>query len=136
MYDVIRGWGRLVCHPKVDGREGRVKIVKKFMDIICESPVALGYMVGPPIGSALYQYGGFTTPFYVVGSLTALVAVVLVFLVPKMRGSLESGNDDHGTDSKPDCGGGGGKKLSLLEVVKVSGLMTRHSWRTFSLVFL
>ena len=85
-------------------------------------PIGLGYMLGPPIGSALYQYGGFTTPFYVIGGLTALLAVVLIFLVPKMRGSRESGNDDHGTRSNPNCDGGG-KKLSLLEVVKVSFLM-------------
>lgn len=49
-------------------------------------------MVGPPIGSALYQYGGFATPFYVIGGLTVLVAVVLVFLVPKVRGGRESGD--------------------------------------------
>ena len=79
-------------------------------------------MLGPPIGSALYQYGGFTTPFYVIGSLTALLAVVLVFLVPKMRGSRESGSDDHGANSNPNCVGGG-KKLSLLEVMKVGLLM-------------
>ena len=54
--------------------------------------IALGYMVGPPIGSALYQYGGFATPFYVIGGLTFLVAVVLVFLVPKVRGGRESGD--------------------------------------------
>ena len=88
-------------------------------------PIGLGYMLGPPIGSALYQYGGFTTPFYVIGSLTALLAVVLIFLVPKMRGSRESGSEDHGTDSNPICVGGG-KKLSLLEVMKVSLLMAGY----------
>ena len=85
-------------------------------------PIGLGYMLGPPIGSALYQYGGFTTPFYVIGSLTALLAVVLIFLVPKMKGSQESGSDDHGANSNPNCVGGG-KKLSLLEIMKVSLLM-------------
>ena len=97
---------------------GRQALVTAYTEML----VGLGFMVGPPIGSALYQYGGFTTPFYAIGSLTTVVAVVLVFLVPKMKEGQESDDvDDDGKDRK-SSGSGGAKKLSLLEIIKVAML--------------
>ena len=91
-----------------------------------EMSVGLGFMVGPPIGSALYQYGGFSTPFYVIGSLTAIMSVLLVFLVPKMKEGQESDDDkDDGGDPQSD-GVGVAKKLSFLEIIKVAELMHVH----------
>ena len=74
-----------------------------------EMSVGLGFMVGPPIGSALYQYGGFSTPFYVIGSLTAIMSVLLVFLVPKMK---------EGTKKHVQWADDGGKKFEDMREAK------------------
>ena len=95
---------------------GRQALVTAYTEMF----VGLGYMVGPTIGSALYQYGGFTTPFYVIGGLTAIVALVLIFLVPKMKDSQQSEDDDVDGKNRQTSSGGSAKKLRLLDIIKVA----------------
>ncbi len=41
--------------------------------------------LGPALGSALYSVGGFTLPYIVVASMAFVMAVVLAFVVPKVK---------------------------------------------------
>ena len=45
----------------------------------------LGYMLGPALGSVLYNAGGFMLPFIVVGSIGLIVATALVFVIPNVK---------------------------------------------------
>ena len=47
-------------------------------------------VVGVPAGIALAAYGGWRTPFYVIGGLSLIVWLLLPYLVPSMRGHLEN----------------------------------------------
>ena len=42
----------------------------------------LGYSLGPAIGGALYEVGGFKLPFITVGSIALVMAITLIFLIP------------------------------------------------------
>lgn len=44
----------------------------------------LGYMLGPGVGAALYEVGGFMLPFLVVGSLSTILSVMLAFTIPDL----------------------------------------------------
>lgn len=46
------------------------------------SAFMVGLVVGPSLGGVLYQWGGFSAPFLVVGCFFAVVTVVLFFLMP------------------------------------------------------
>ena len=44
----------------------------------------LGYMLGPGVGAALYEAGGFMLPFLIIGSLSTLFSVALAFTIPDL----------------------------------------------------
>eukprot|EP00128_Syssomonas_multiformis_P016218 Colp12_sorted_trinity150504_noHs@12698 len=46
---------------------------------LVETAGGLGFMVGPPVGGALYSAGGFTLPFLVMGLLCVLPLVLIPF---------------------------------------------------------
>ena len=47
-----------------------------------EMCIGLGYMLGPPLGSFLYELGGFILPFEVVGSVCICAAIGVYFSIP------------------------------------------------------
>jgi MFS family permease len=47
-----------------------------------ETFFGLGLIVGPTVGGALYQVGGFVTPFLILGSTLFLSAVMTAFVLP------------------------------------------------------
>ncbi|XP_078482142.1 MFS-type transporter SLC18B1-like [Ciona intestinalis] len=47
-----------------------------------ETLVSIGGMMGPLVGGALYQYGGYATPFIVLSSLQFVLMVVCWYLLP------------------------------------------------------
>ena len=47
-----------------------------------EMAFGLGYSIGPAIGGALYDLGGFKLPFITVGSIALVMAIALIFLIP------------------------------------------------------
>ena len=49
-----------------------------------EISTGLGMIVGPLLGGWLYSIGGFGLPFYVVGGMMLIGAVINLFLVPKV----------------------------------------------------
>ena len=42
----------------------------------------LGYMLGPWLGAALYEYGGFILPFLTVGITSTILSITLAFSIP------------------------------------------------------
>ncbi|XP_070533941.1 MFS-type transporter SLC18B1-like [Ptychodera flava] len=54
----------------------------------------LGYMIGPPLGGVLYQTGGYTLPFVLLGGITLLACFCIACTLPHETGnsSQESGS--------------------------------------------
>lgn len=59
------------------------------------------------MGSALYGVGGFTLPFLSVGSVTLVVAILLLFIVPNVKMEEKDKTD-------------GGKSLTFTGLIKVT----------------
>ena len=65
-------------------------IAKEFPDRVAtmfatlEAFFGLGLIFGPSIGGILYQAGGYTLPFVVLGSILICVACVTFFVLPGM----------------------------------------------------
>lgn len=63
-------------------------IAKEFPDNVAitfaslETCFGLGLIVGPTVGGALYEIGGYTTPFAIMGSALFLSAVLTGFVLP------------------------------------------------------
>ncbi|XP_070533935.1 MFS-type transporter SLC18B1-like [Ptychodera flava] len=64
----------------------------------------LGLMIGPPVGGALYQVGGYSLPFIVWGSFCVAIVAVNYFIVP---------------DEKEECK----KTASLIELLKIPSVI-------------
>ncbi|XP_046424027.1 MFS-type transporter SLC18B1-like isoform X1 [Neodiprion virginianus] len=70
-------------------------IAKEFPDNVAttfaslETFFGLGLIVGPTVGGALYQIGGYTTPFAVLGSALFLAAVMTSFVLPTHEQNAE-----------------------------------------------
>lgn len=43
-------------------------------------------MIGPPIGGVLYEWGSFSSPFFVMGGITLTCFVLLLSVIPKDKG--------------------------------------------------
>jgi MFS family permease len=52
-----------------------------------ETFFGLGLITGPTVGGALYQVGGYTTPFVVMGAALFLSAVMTALVLPEHRES-------------------------------------------------
>ncbi|XP_066598482.1 MFS-type transporter SLC18B1-like [Prorops nasuta] len=80
-------------------------IAKEFPDNVAttfaslETFFGLGLIVGPTVGGALYQIGGYTTPFAVLGSALFLAAVMTVFILP-VHDDLDSDTHNSGGFAK------------------------------------
>ncbi|GBL78647.1 MFS-type transporter SLC18B1 [Araneus ventricosus] len=59
---------------------------------LMETAFGLGLIVGPTIGGALYQVGGFVTPFVVNGGFLLLGFLILSFLLPQTDAERPSGS--------------------------------------------
>uniref|UniRef100_A0A914GSB4 Major facilitator superfamily (MFS) profile domain-containing protein n=1 Tax=Globodera rostochiensis TaxID=31243 RepID=A0A914GSB4_GLORO len=60
---------------------------------IMETFAGLGFTVGPVIGGVLYEYGGFETPFFVLGSVLMMASFLSFFLFQE----IEDDASDHST---------------------------------------
>ncbi|KAI4465882.1 major facilitator superfamily [Holotrichia oblita] len=87
-------------------------IAKEFPDNVAttfaslETFFGLGLIVGPTVGGALYQIGGYTTPFAVLGTALFCAAILTGIVLPKH----ESGRD-HAIGS------------SIFRVLKIPGVL-------------
>ncbi|XP_011498704.1 PREDICTED: MFS-type transporter SLC18B1-like [Ceratosolen solmsi marchali] len=89
-------------------------IAKEFPDNVAttfaslETFFGLGLIVGPTVGGALFQLGGYTTPFAVLGFALFLAAVVTAFVLPIHQHNEQ---DNQSTEGK------------FMKVLKVPGVM-------------
>ena len=58
----------------------------------------LGYMLGPGVGAALYELGGFKLPFLLVGGVSTILSILLAFSIPDTN---ESANEEEIRDRTP-----------------------------------
>nr|XP_031841596.1 MFS-type transporter SLC18B1-like [Nomia melanderi] len=71
-------------------------IAKEFPDNVAttfaslETFFGLGLIVGPTVGGALFQVGGYTTPFAVLGFALFITAVMTIFILPVHPNSSET----------------------------------------------
>jgi len=106
-------------------------IAKEFPDRVAtmfatlEAFFGLGLIFGPSIGGILYQAGGYTLPFVVLGSILICVACVTFFVLPDQYN--DKGND---SDSSDSIGLDGGQKKGLLDALRVPTIFIS----TYSLV--
>ncbi|TRY80723.1 hypothetical protein TCAL_12990 [Tigriopus californicus] len=66
-----------------------------------EMCLGLGYMIGPVLGSLLYESGGFGLPFYIVGGIIIVLAFALLLIVPKVQPGTVVKSHESVDDSKP-----------------------------------
>ncbi|XP_066159093.1 MFS-type transporter SLC18B1-like isoform X1 [Euwallacea fornicatus] len=87
-------------------------IAKEFPDKVAttfaslETFFGLGLIVGPTVGGALFQLGGYTLPFAVMGSMLFASAILTAFVLPK---------HDAGTDKE--------KGPSVFKILKIPGVL-------------
>lgn len=63
-----------------------------YMEIAC----GLGMTIAPPLGSALYQWGGYAYPFYAIGALFTCFAFIIKMVVPAaMDAKMGEGDEVH-----------------------------------------
>lgn len=56
------------------------------MQSLTRSTMNLAQMIGPVIGGALHNFGGFKMPFFVLGSVQVLVTIICVVYLPTFKG--------------------------------------------------
>ena len=75
-----------------------------------EMCIGVGYMLGPPLGSFLYELGGFILPFEVVGSVCICAAIGVYFSIPSTTNT---------TTAITGLQNGFKKRITLTDVIKV-----------------
>ncbi|CAL4108385.1 unnamed protein product, partial [Meganyctiphanes norvegica] len=75
-----------------------------------ETFFGLGLIVGPTVGGALYELGGYTLPFVVMGALLFVAAILVCILLPKR----DERPVDHDTEK--------GTKGSMLTMLKIPSI--------------
>ncbi|XP_059097397.1 MFS-type transporter SLC18B1-like [Tigriopus californicus] len=62
----------------------------------------LGYTIGPVLGSLLFEFGGFSLPFYIIGGIILFLAFDLLLIVPNIKpGTAARDHKSLAHDSKP-----------------------------------
>lgn len=74
-----------------------------------EAFFGMGTMFGPSLGGALYQYGGFSLPFWISGGILIMLVILLVFLLED-KSDLYTRLDEEQT-------------VSWMQVVRAPGVM-------------
>ena len=70
-------------------------------------------LLGPVIGAKLYSAGGFGVPFWTVGGLILMLAIIMHFLVPNVKSPSQDPNQPLGhTDFNMN-------PLKLMDILKV-----------------
>ncbi|GIY40326.1 MFS-type transporter SLC18B1, partial [Caerostris extrusa] len=55
---------------------------------VLETFLGVGLITGPTLGGALYDLGGYGLPFYVVGTIVMIDAIVICFILPDVQFKL------------------------------------------------
>merc|ERR1719350_1728683 len=62
---------------------------------VVEMAFGVGMIIGPTVGGVLYQLGGYTLPFGVLGGILILQAILTIITLPRLKDS-DSANTDNG----------------------------------------
>lgn len=62
---------------------------------VVEMAFGVGMIIGPTVGGVLYQFGGYTLPFGVLGGILILQATLTIITLPRLKDS-DSANTDNG----------------------------------------
>jgi len=95
-------------------------LIKLFPDKVAtlmsytEMCTGLGYMLGPAVGSFLYEIGGFVLPFEIMGGLCLLAAFGVFFSIPDFPEDNSNGGGDSLTSKSNDLK----KRMGLTSVLK------------------
>ena len=77
------------------------------MFALLETFFGMGMIVGPTMGGALYEWGGFTLPFASLGSVLVCAAILTSFILP----------------NTPQQNENPGEKPSMMQALKVPSIM-------------
>ena len=61
---------------------------------LTETSFGLGLMIGPALGSLLFEAGGFKLPFFVVGGFACVVALILPIALARVEATPPPSDDD------------------------------------------
>ena len=61
----------------------------------------LGYMLGPAVGAALYEAGGFMLPFFCIGGLSTVLSITLCVSIPNLE-TINTNGDSNNDDEEAE----------------------------------
>ena len=85
-----------------------------------EMCIGVGYILGPALGSYLYELGGFMVPFETVGSILIIAAFAVYFSIPK---TTKNKNEEETADANSD---GSKNRITLTDVVSNVSILMPH----------
>ena len=85
-----------------------------------EMCIGVGYILGPAVGSYLYELGGFMVPFETVGSILIIAAFAVYFSIPK---TTKNKNEEETADANSD---GSKNRITLTDVVSNVSILMPH----------
>ena len=84
-----------------------------------EMCIGVGYILGPAVGSYLYELGGFMVPFETVGSILIIAAFAVYFSIPKTTKNKNEETVDANSDGPKN-------KITLTDVVSNVSILMPH----------
>lgn len=85
-----------------------------------EMCIGVGYILGPALGSYLYELGGFMVPFETVGSILIIAAFAVYFSIPK---TTKKKNEEETADANSE---GSKNRITLTDVVTNVSILMPH----------
>ena len=85
-----------------------------------EMCIGVGYILGPALGSYLYELGGFMVPFETVGSILIIAAFAVYFSIPK---TTKNKNEEETADANSE---GSKNRITLTDVVTNVSILMPH----------
>ena len=65
-----------------------------------QSCFGLGYMLGPAVGAALYEAGGFMLPFFTIGGISMVLSIPLCITIPNLENMSCTSNNSNSDDKE------------------------------------
>ena len=87
-----------------------------------EMCIGVGYMIGPALGSFLYELGGFILPYEIVGSILLVSAFGIYFSIPNTK----SKGEQTSAPSEESNINGSARRIALSDVVKNLSILMPH----------
>jgi len=82
---------------------------------------------GPALGSFLYTVGGFTLPFFTVGSISLFLSFCLCLVIPNVEADQSDVDNNNGNKREKKVE----KKLTFVSVIKVNNVISNITINIF-----